>query len=133
MRTTIILACVVLFAASGFLQAAELIDFPLDPVALIGGQETAGKDDLSIERGRFRYKFADATNKSTFEKDPERYEIQLGGSCAMGPLNHAGQTELHAVHDGKIYLFASESCRRTFVDNADSLLESGRSAAGCLG
>jgi hypothetical protein len=80
MRTAIIIPC--LFLLVTITRAADQNEFPLDPVAYVGGQELAGKDDFTIDRGGFRYKFVDANNKSTFEKDPERNEIQLGGACA---------------------------------------------------
>ncbi|CAN5454654.1 hypothetical protein BH09PLA1_BH09PLA1_24450 [soil metagenome] len=106
-------------------QLREPRDFPVDPVAYIGGNEVAGKDELVIERGGYRYKFVDANNKAMFEKEPERYEIQLGGACArMGPLNPGGPTDLYALHDGKIYIFASENCRQAFLTNAEAFLES---------
>src|SRR4051812_12506139 len=83
--------------------AVEPKDFPLDPVAYTCGQETPGKEDLLIVRGNYRYKFADASNKAVFEKEPERYEIQLGGACArMGPLNPPEAAEFYALHAGKI-------------------------------
>jgi YHS domain-containing protein len=55
----------------------------------------------------------------------------MGGACArMGPLSGGGTTKLYAVHDGKLYLFASESCRMTFqkspkqfIDQADPPIE----------
>src|SRR5262245_56606473 len=123
MRIALFLSCVGLFTS--LVHAEEIKEFPIDPVSYIGGQETAGKDDFTIDRGAYRYKFIDANNKATFEKEPERYEIQLGGACArMGPLNPPGGPQLYGLHEGKIYLFASENCRATFLTNAESLLES---------
>src|SRR5262245_27119561 len=65
-----------------------------DPVSLTQGKEVAGKDDLSVARGRYRYYFASAASKAAFEKDPARYEIQLAGACArMGPLSGLGSPD----------------------------------------
>src|SRR5215212_11103837 len=54
----------------------------LDPVMLSQGKEVQGDMKYKVTRGQFQYLFASAENKATFEKDPARYEIQLGGHCA---------------------------------------------------
>ena len=54
----------------------------IDPVLLIQGHEVAGKPELKVIRGRFEYLFATADTKAIFEREPEKYEIQLGGLCA---------------------------------------------------
>ncbi|HEX6649989.1 MAG TPA: hypothetical protein VF075_10625, partial [Pyrinomonadaceae bacterium] len=54
----------------------------LDPVMLTQGKEVQGDMKYTLTRGQFQYLFASAENKTTFEKDPARYEIQLNGSCA---------------------------------------------------
>lgn len=96
----------------------------LDPVALCRGEELAGRDDLTFYQGRFRYRFADAENAAVFGKDPERYCIQLGGGCGrMGPLSGVGDPERFAVHDGHIYIFASDSCRKGFLAAPEDHLE----------
>jgi YHS domain-containing protein len=87
----------------------------LDPVALTQGQEIAGSDDWVVVRGRYRYLFSDERNKALFEMDPERYAVQMGGACGrMGPLSGLGHPGRFLVHDGRIYLFASDACRDTF-------------------
>ena len=54
----------------------------LDPVMLSQGKEVQGDMKYKVTRGRFEYIFVSAENKATFEKEPSRYEIQLGGHCA---------------------------------------------------
>src|SRR5918998_1303968 len=72
----------------------------LDPVLLTGGKEVQGEEAFSVKRGRFRYLFANAETKATFEREPGRYEIQLDGTCArMGPTVQ-GNPDLFAVHEG---------------------------------
>jgi YHS domain-containing protein len=96
----------------------------VDPVELIRGNEVAGRPELAATHYRFRYLFANETNKAEFEEHPEQFEIQLGGACArMGALSGTGQTDLYAVHEGKIYIFASEACRHTFLDDPDRVLD----------
>ncbi|MGH7177026.1 MAG: hypothetical protein ACREJC_06585, partial [Tepidisphaeraceae bacterium] len=117
----------VLCALSGACLGAddEVEKLPVDPVALVNGLEVPGNDAMSIDRGGYRYVFDNLENKKTFEQDPEKYEIQLGGACArMGPLTGRARIDLYGVHDGKIYLFASPGCRAGFLAHADQLLES---------
>jgi hypothetical protein len=53
-----------------------------------------------------------------FLMNEDKYEIQHNGTCArMGPLSGDGTPKLFAVHDGKVYNFASEQCRATFQDD----------------
>lgn len=95
----------------------------LDPVALCGGEELAGSTDFVVERGRYRYQFANAANRTSFEREPERFEIQLDGACArMGPLSGSGDPQRFHVHRQRIYIFASDQCRDGFVKRHDAFL-----------
>ncbi len=88
----------------------------LDPVALGRGEETAGVSTLDGTDGRYRYLFANEANREVFAKDPARYGIQWGGGCgAMGPLSGAGNPARFAVHDGRVFIFASDGCRAGFL------------------
>jgi putative intracellular protease/amidase/YHS domain-containing protein len=84
-----------------------------DPVLLTEGKEVKGRDEIGVTREGFRYVFVDAANKAKFEKDPQRYEIQFHGKCAMMPSAPA-QPDLFTVYKGKIYVFGSEDCRVAF-------------------
>ncbi|MCA9288898.1 MAG: hypothetical protein KDA05_09965 [Phycisphaerales bacterium] len=95
-----------------------------DPVLLCQGREVEGDPALSLTRGPFEYRFRDEASRDAFAADPDRYEIQFNGACArMGPLSSGGDARRFAVHDGRVYVFASESCRRTFIEHADAMLE----------
>ena len=75
----------------------------VDPVALlIQGKEVSGKPEFKVTRGKFDYLFATAENKATFEKNPEKYEIQLSGACARMGGGVTGNPADYAVVDGKI-------------------------------
>src|SRR5262245_32233601 len=88
----------------------------LDPVELVKGNETRGDDAWSIERGKARFVFATEANLRAFEKDPEKYGIQFGGACGrMGPGSGRGNPGRFATHEGKIYAFASDQCRDSFL------------------
>ena len=104
--------------------AGDARTLAVDPVELVGGRAVPGVETIAIEHAGYRYVFASDDNRAVFAAEPARYEIQLGGACArMGPLSGVGTTELYAVHDGRIYIFASEACRRTFLDRPEKLLE----------
>ncbi len=95
----------------------------LDPVALLAGQEVAGNPELSAERGLYRYQFANEENRARFLAAPADYSIQLGGACArMGPLSGLGSPERFLVSGGKIYLFASDACRKAFAQAPENFL-----------
>ncbi len=115
------LACVAGLAQTSVEAAIPLEG--LDPVLLVQGKETQGDDKFSVTRGRFRYLFASAESKAQFEREPGRYEIQLGGTCArMGPSTE-GNPDLFAVHKGRIYLFGSPECAKAFKAAPEKYLE----------
>lgn len=88
----------------------------LDPIALVAGQEVAGKPDLVASYGRYEYRFANAANLAKFKSNPVANSVQTGGACGkMGALTGKGSPDRWAVVDGKIFLFASDGCRSTFL------------------
>ena len=78
------------------------------------GKEVPGKSTFSVTRGEFVYLFSSADTKATFESDPARYEIQLGGMCARMGKTAGGNPADFIVHDGKIYIFGSDDCHKKF-------------------
>lgn len=133
-RTIAVLTLMALIAALSFAslnhhtlaQGAQDPVIPLeglDPVLLTQGKEVLGKPAITTTRGRFKYVFASEENKAQFEKDPERYEIQLGGACArMGPPV-GGNADLYSVHNGRIYIFGSGDCQKRFEAAPEKYLE----------
>jgi len=95
-------------------QVVEVLE-GLDPVLLVQGKEAQGDLKLSVTRGQFRYLFANEANKAAFEKDPARYEIQLGGACARMGAPANGIADLYTVYQGRIYIFGSGQCKTAFV------------------
>ena len=95
-------------------EAADALD-GLDPVMLIAGKEVPGKSALTVRRGGFIYLFSTAETKATFEGDPGKYEIQLGGLCARMGKTAGGNPSDFLVHDGKIYVFGSDACHTKFA------------------
>lgn len=97
---------------------------PVDPVELIAGHEVPGNADLTIERDGITYQFATPLSKAAFEKDPAKYQVADGGACGrMGPLSGMGDARRYAVHEGRIYFFASDGCRASFLKNPGSHIE----------
>lgn len=96
----------------------------LDPVLLTEGREVSGDASLGLARKGYLYHFANAATRARFEVQPERFEIQFDGACGkMGPGSGQGSPDRFVVHDGRIYIFASDSCRRTFLANPENHLE----------
>jgi YHS domain-containing protein len=100
----------------GLQQAAVDALDGLDPVLLVGGKEVPGKSAFSVTRGEFTYLFSSADTKATFESDPARYEIQLGGMCARMGKTAGGNPADFLVHEGKIYIFGSDDCHKKFQE-----------------
>lgn len=96
----------------------------VDPVELVAGREVAGQESIHADHHRYQYWFSSEANKAAFLKEPARYEIQLGGACGrMGPLSGEGSPDRYLVHEGRIYIFASDACRNAFQANAVKLLD----------
>lgn len=99
---------------------------PVDPVELIAGREVAGQENLIVERDGIAYRFATQENKAQFEKEPGKYEVADGGACGrMGPLAGTGDARRYAVHERRIYFFASDGCRAGFLKDPGKYIETG--------
>ena len=105
------------------MRSVEALD-GLDPVLLVQGKEVGGKPDLSVQRGRFQYLFTSTETKATFEREPEKYEIQLGGMCARMGKTAGGNPSDFLVHNGKIYVFGSDDCHKKFQAAPEKYLAS---------
>lgn len=124
-RSSIFVATVSVALAASRAGAGDVsAEFPWDPVALVAGSETAGQADLFVDHFVHRYRFTTSDHRELFLKNPERYEIQMGGGCArMGSLSGACDIGRFVVHEGRIYVFASDACRRTFLAAPDTFME----------
>lgn len=121
--SAIAIAFVAFLTASGFAAPPERT-LPVDPVELVAGREVPGKTELTIERDGFAYLFATPQNKASFEKEPTKFEVADGGACGrMGPLSGLGDARRYAVHEGRIYLFASDGCRAGFLKDPAKCIE----------
>jgi putative intracellular protease/amidase/YHS domain-containing protein len=100
----------------------------LDPVLLTQGKDVKGRAEIFVTREGFRYVFADAASKATFEKDPESYAVQCHGKCAMMP-SAAARPDLFTVYKGKIYAFGTEHCRTVFLESPESYVHAQESSS----
>jgi YHS domain-containing protein len=96
----------------------------VDVVELIGkDHEVEGKADFAATFGKFTYWFASEANMMAFLMNEDKYAIQFNGACArMGPLSGDGTPKLFAMHDGKVYIFASEQCKSRFEAEPENFI-----------
>jgi YHS domain-containing protein len=120
----LILLLVLIFILPHVVLSQSLDTLKIDAVELVNGKEIQGMTKYVVVRDNYAYLFASSTNKKIFEKQPEKYEIQLGGACGrMGILSGKGRTDLFTVHNDKIFIFASQSCKNTFLKDPSRVLE----------
>lgn len=79
-----------------------------DPVLLVKGEQKPGQEEFEAVQGPFLYRFANAQTLADFKADPKRFVIQ-NEMCPVVPTAQASP-DLFAVHEGKIYIFATLAC-----------------------
>jgi YHS domain-containing protein len=99
--------------------------FEFDVVALIREKhETPGSKEIFADRFGYRYLFSSASHLAAFNKEPEKFEVQLGGACGkMGELSGRGSPGRHAVYRAKLFVFASDGCRASFQENPEGHID----------
>jgi YHS domain-containing protein len=96
-------------------QAPEALD-GVDTVLLLKtGKETFGKSAFKTTHGSLTYLFASAETKAEFDAAPDKYAVQMNGTCARMGGGTGGNPSNYAVVDGKIYVFGSDTCRTRFL------------------
>lgn len=95
-----------------------------DVIELVQGRETPGKPELLVSHEGFDYCFSTPENKARFEREPGRFEIADGGACGrMGPLAGLGDARRWSVHEGRVFVFASDGCRTRFTQDPVRFIE----------
>ncbi len=84
----------------------------LDPVLLVAGQEEMGKPEIIAIHKGYQYQFVSEPNRARFGSDPQKYSIQ-NESCPV-VIGAPVDPSLFAVHEGKIYGFATADCVQEF-------------------
>ncbi len=115
----------IIFLFAGVSLFAQKFDtLKVDVVELFNGKEVAGTGIYSSSVHRYVYFFSNQANKKLFDENSEKYKIQLGGACGrMGPLSGAGSTSIFTVLKDKLYIFASQECKNTFLKRNEELIE----------
>lgn len=79
-----------------------------DPVGyFMSAGEVAGDAAHKVEWNGATFLFASASNKKTFESDPEAFAPQYGGYCSYAAaLNYVAPTSANAwsIHEDRLYL-----------------------------
>lgn len=120
----ILLAISAIFASTSIGQDVKPALRGLDPVLLCLGQQVPGKAEHSAQHAEMTFYFSDASTRTMFLADKERYAPQFDGACMkMGPGSGKGGQDRFAVHNGRIYLFASDSCYQWFVLNPERYID----------
>lgn len=81
---------------------------------------TTGKEvfGTGVHRSAYEgmdYLFESAETKTIFDRDPARYAVQMGGLCAYMGGTVTGNPSNYVVHDGRIYIFGTDNCRKAFL------------------
>ena len=91
-----------------------------DPVSYFSDGSKKGKKEFSYLFDGIKYQFANATNRDTFMKNPNKYEPQYGGWCAYAMGNKGEKVEIdpetYKIINGKLYLFFHPFYNNTLTD-----------------
>ncbi len=98
-------------------RADAPVAVPFDPVVLVErGERVAGDPALEVVEAGFAYRFVDEASRARFLDESPRHRVAMGGACArMGPLSGAGDPSRVEAWNGRLFLFASDECRRAFL------------------
>lgn len=92
-----------------------------DPVAYFTkGQAHVGKATFTAVHEGVAYRFASQSNKTTFEKNPQRYAPQYGGYCAFGVSVGAkfdGDPTLWRIVNDKLYFNLNPEIQEKWLED----------------
>ncbi|WP_237153754.1 YHS domain-containing (seleno)protein [Oryzibacter oryziterrae] len=90
-----------------------------DPVAYFtDGTAVRGNDENEIVLGDTFWHFANKGNADAFRSSPQTYVPGFGGYSPLGiarGVPQPGSPIIFAIYDNRVYLFASEDDRNTFI------------------
>jgi enamine deaminase RidA (YjgF/YER057c/UK114 family) len=112
-----------------------------DPVSYFtDGRPVQGKSAFEYLWHDLRWRFADASHRDLFVKDPDHYAPQYDGYCALGASRDSAahkdtvDPEAWAIVNGKLYLTHSGSALKAWrKDAAENIERAGRDWAAVKG
>ena len=112
------MACLALFltrAAGRDEKPAEPVALKsLDPVLLVEGKESKGKDEFSAVRDGLRYVFVSRGQQGEIREGTRGARDPIPGTLRV--MNEAKvDPDLFTVYKGRVYGFGTEGCRDTFL------------------
>ena len=81
-----------------------------------------GKPEIVASHGAYRYQFVSEPNRARFAAEPARYSIQ-NSTCLVVP-GAAVDPTLFAVHEKRIYAFATSDCIDRFKSRPSDFVPS---------
>lgn len=81
-----------------------------------------GSEEHSLTWNGATWYFINDEHKRLFEADPEQYAPQFGGHCALAMgtgFAVSAEHEAYAIHNDKLYLFANEDVKESFMADFD--------------
>lgn len=95
-----------------------------DPVAFhTVGQAAKGNPGIAAEYHGYKYLFASTENKTTFEKQPEKYLPIYGGYCAYGvSIGQLFPVEIDTweIVNGRLVLQYNQDIKREFAKHEEA-------------
>jgi YHS domain-containing protein len=87
-----------------------------------------GDPAIKLEHKGVTYRFASETNRSEFQRAPDKYMPQFGGFCSNGinyaiPWGGGGGPNTWRIYRGKLYVFGGQSSRDHFEIDTEKNLE----------
>ncbi len=99
--------------------------YGFDPVAYFtDGKAMAGDEGLELNYGGAAWRFKNEGNLAAFENDPEVYMPQFGGydpTAVSQGVPRPGHPEFFAVHNQRLFLFASAEAKQAFEADPDGM------------
>lgn len=94
------------------------------PVRLVEGMgRVAGDPRLAVFHDGRAYRFADASARDSFLRDPERFLPSDGGRCVVSRVEEdreaPGDPKFGATYHGRLFLFADADARGKFAADPD--------------
>lgn len=113
--------------AGDFFETAGLALQGHDPVAyFIENRPVMGSDEFTATHKGSVFRFANASNRDAFAKDPNRYAPQFNGFCAFGVAHGykaAARADSFSIVGGKLYLNYNAAVMARWNEDRNALID----------